>query len=118
MIEFQTTIIAIMIVSAATMMGIAHAINEPNYDLKTHGLDNKTLLSNGYDVKNLYNRMLHDGIDIKSLIKNHIIGEADPEISCIGSCSLINLTRANENTQEFKRLKDNPALMSDPDKIK
>jgi|SRR5687768_14876313 hypothetical protein len=47
--------------------------------------------------------MLHEGIDIKSLIKNHIIGETDPEISCIGSCSLINLTQVNEKTEELRK---------------
>lgn len=102
--KFQTTIkIAIIIVSAATTVGIVYGINETDYNLKTHGLDNKSLLSNGYDVKQLYDRMLHDGTDIKSLIDNHIIGETDPEISCIGSCSLINLTQANENAEEQRK---------------
>ena len=99
----EVAIVAIMIVSATTTMGTTYAINETDYNLKTHGLDNKSLLSNGYDVKNLYNRMLHDGIEIKSLIKNHIIGETDPEISCIGSCSLINLTQVNEKTEELRK---------------
>lgn len=103
MIKFQTIIIAIMIVNVAITIGTVYAINETDYNLKTHGLDNKSLLSNGYDVKQLYNRMLHEGIDIKSLIKNHIIGDTDPEISCIGSCSLINLTQANENAEKLRK---------------
>ena len=92
-----------MIVNVAITIGTVYAINETDYNLKTHGLDNKSLLSNGYDVKQLYNRMLHEGIDIKSLIKNHIIGDTDPEISCIGSCSLINLTQANENAEKLRK---------------
>ena len=42
-------------------------------------------------------------VDVKSLINNHIIGDTDPEISFIGSCSLINLTQANENAEELRK---------------
>ena len=110
--------LTLVLVAATLGMGLmtvqAYDVEPPSdskllsneYNLKTHGLDNQSLLSNGYDVKNLYNRMLHDGIDIKSLITNHIIGETDPEISCIGSCSLMNLTQVNENAEEERKAID------------
>jgi hypothetical protein len=68
-------------------------------------IDNKTLLSNGYNVEHL------QGQNITKLLNNHIYGEDDPEITCVGvswmnqtstSCSLLNLTKTNEDFEKLR----------------
>jgi polyhydroxyalkanoate synthesis regulator phasin len=67
-------------------------------------IDNKTLLSNGYNVKHL------QGQNITKLLNNHIYGVDHLEITCTGvawmnqtstSCSVLNLAKMNE---EFYKL--------------
>ena len=68
-------------------------------------IDNKTLLENGYNVKDL------EGKNITELLTNSIYGEVDPEITCTGvswmnqtstSCSLLNITKLNEDFEKMK----------------
>jgi len=68
-------------------------------------IDNKTLISNGYNVEHL------QGQNLTKLLNNHVYGEDDPEITCVGvswmnqtntSCSLLNLTKANEDFEKLR----------------
>ena len=73
---------------------------------QVHGqIDNKTLISNGYNVEHL------QGQNLTKLLNNHVYGEDDPEITCVGvswmnqtntSCSLLNLTKANEDFEKLR----------------
>jgi len=55
------------------------------------------LLSNGYNMSG------KDNINWTDILDNHRIDVDDPEISCIVGCSLINLTKANENFEIQKK---------------
>jgi len=79
--------------------------NNKAIDNNNGQIDNKTLLSNGYNVEHL------QGQNLTKLLNNHMYGEDDPEVTCVGvswmnqtttSCSLLNLTKANEDFEKLR----------------
>jgi hypothetical protein len=92
--------ILIYVILGIALIASVELLQEISMSVNGEPPSDSELASNGYNMSGQTN------VNYTELLNNHLIGPDDPEVSCIAGCSLINLTKANENFEIQKKAMD------------